>query len=167
MSIEVLTTISPSTNQPILTRFGLSDADAGRLPTAATQAFNEFRRISLGRRQAIVRQALELINDKRDALAMELTEQIGRPIAYTAKEVTTAVARGQYLVKISDDALQDTAGEDEKGFKRFIRKAPVGPVLIIFAWNVRIHSFMTSIRSSKPVSLSDPDQFFGTSPSCG
>lgn len=170
MSVEVLTTISPVTNQPILTRFGLSDADVGRLPTAATQAFNDFCRISLGRRQAIVRQALELMNDERDALAMELTEQIGRPIAYTAKEVTTAVARGQYLVRISDDALRDTPGEEEKGFKRFIRKAPVGPVLIIFAWNVGIYRLMASIRftdATYQVSLPYPDQFFGTGPSRG
>lgn len=41
------------------------------------------------------------------------------------------------MVKISEEALKDTEGEAEKGFKRFIRKVPVGPVLVIFAWNVR------------------------------
>ena len=61
---------------------------------------------------------------------------MGRPIAYTAKEVTTAVARGEYLLKISGECLKDTVGESEKGFKRYIRKVPVGPVLILFAWNV-------------------------------
>ncbi len=61
---------------------------------------------------------------------------MGRPIAYTAKEVSTAVSRAEYLLKISDDALKDTPAEQEKGFTRFIRKAPRGPVLIVFAWNV-------------------------------
>jgi acyl-CoA reductase-like NAD-dependent aldehyde dehydrogenase len=50
--------------------------------------------------------------------------------------VTTAVKRGEYLLKISEETLKDTEGEAEKGFKRFIRKVPVGPVLILFAWNV-------------------------------
>ena len=62
---------------------------------------------------------------------------MGRPISYTAKEITTAVARGEYLLKISGEALRDTDGEPEKGFKRYIKKVPVGPTLILFAWNVR------------------------------
>lgn len=73
--------------------------------------------------------------DKQDVLARELTEQMGRPIAYTAVEIKTAVKRGQYLLQISQECLKDTEGEPEQGFKRFIRKAPIGPVLILFAWN--------------------------------
>ena len=137
MSIEIITTISPSTNKPVLTRNGLSDSDAALLPGSSIQAFNTFRLTSLSERQAIVKRALKLISDKQDVLAKELTEQMGRPIAYTAKEISTAVARGDYLLKISDEALRDTPGEPEKGFKRFIRKAPIGPVLVLFAWNVR------------------------------
>jgi len=136
MAAEVITTISPSTSQPVLTRNGLSSSDVALLPAIASQAFNVFRLTSLEARQSIVRKALQLINERQDVLARELTEQMGRPIAYSAKEITTAVARGEYLLKISEDALQATEGEPEQGFKRFIRKAPIGPVLIIFAWNV-------------------------------
>ena len=136
MSSETLVTISPITNQPILTRTGLSDADIALLPAIATQAFNSYRQIPLVQRQAIVRKALDLITQKKDVLAREITEQMGRPIAYTAKEITTAVARGEYLLKLSNQCLKDTEGEAEVGFKRYIRKCPVGPVLILFAWNV-------------------------------
>lgn len=136
MSLEVLTTVSPITNQPILTRSGLSDSDIALLPIYATQAFDDYRLTTLEQRQTIVKHALHLLNCRQDDLARELTEQMGRPIAYTSKEITTAVARGEYLLRISEDALRDTDGEPEKGFKRYIRKAPLGPVLIIFAWNV-------------------------------
>lgn len=136
MSVETITTISPITNKPVLTRNGISAEDLQQLPITATEAFLKFRKTSLKERQDIVKKALKLLNDKQDELAKELTEQMGRPIAYTAKEVTTAVKRGEYLLKISEDALRDTDGEAEKGFKRFIRKVPVGPCLILFAWNV-------------------------------
>ena len=136
MSTEIITTISPSTNKPILTRNGLSDSDVALLPALSAQAFNSFRLTTLEERQAIVKRGLKLINDRQHVLAKELTEQMGRPIAYTAKEITTAVARGEYLLKISNDALKDTQGEPEKGFKRYIRKTPIGPVLVLFAWNV-------------------------------
>jgi acyl-CoA reductase-like NAD-dependent aldehyde dehydrogenase len=136
MSVETITTISPITNKPVLTRTGISASDLEQLPTIATEAFSSWRKTSFKERQDIVKKALDILKSKQDELAKELTEQMGRPIAYTAKEVTTAVMRGEYLLKVSEDALKDTDGEAEKGFKRFIRKIPVGPVLILFAWNV-------------------------------
>lgn len=138
MSVEKLITISPTTNKPLLERNGLSQQDLDSLPSLASEAFKSYsKETTLKDRQNVVKKALKIIGDKKDEFAKELTEQMGRPIAYTAKEVTTAVARAEYLLKISDDALSDTDGEAEKGFKRYIKKVPVGPVLIIFAWNVR------------------------------
>jgi acyl-CoA reductase-like NAD-dependent aldehyde dehydrogenase len=138
MSLEKITTISPITNKPVLTRNGLSDADLQSLPETAVAAFESYRHTSLAERQDIVKKALKLLNDRQDVLGKEITEQMGRPIAYTAKEVTTAVMRGEYLLKISEDTLKDTPGEAEKGFKRYIKKVPLGPVLILFPWNVRV-----------------------------
>ncbi len=137
MSEETLTTISPTTNKAVLTRHGATKEDVDALTKNAAEAFKTFSRdTSFPQRKKIVKKALELITERQDDLARELTEQMGRPIAYTAKEITTAVARGEYLVKMSDDALKDTDGEPEQGFRRYIRKMPIGTVLIIFAWNV-------------------------------
>ena len=132
---EEITTISPTTNQPVLTRHGLLSDEITSLLTNSEAAFQRFRSTSLEERQAIVRKAIDLLEARQDALAAELTEQMGRPIAYAAKEIATAIARARYLLQISSAALADTPGEPEAGFTRFIRKAPVGPVLIIFAWN--------------------------------
>lgn len=137
MSLETITTISPITNKPILKRSGLSDGDLLSIPETAARAFDSYRRTSLSERQQIVKKALKLLNDRQNELGKELSEQMGRPIAYTPKEVATAVARGEYMLKISEDVLKDTEGEPEKGFKRYIRKVPIGPVLILFPWNVR------------------------------
>ena len=134
---DLITTISPATNLPVLTRSSLSQSDLSLLPATSTQAFNSYRLSTLSERQAIVKRALELILEKQDVLAYELSEQMGRPIAYAATEITTAVKRGEYLLKISGEALKNADGEPEKGFKRYIRKEPIGPVLVLFAWNVR------------------------------
>lgn len=136
MPVEKITTISPNTNEPIITRNGVTAEELDLLPKTSTKAFESWRTTSLADRQDIVKKALKWITDNQDELALELTTQMGRPIAYTAKEVATAVKRCEYLLKISDDVLKDTDGEAEKGFKRFIRKVPVGPVLVLFAWNV-------------------------------
>ena len=140
MSLEVLTTISPTTGEGILTRQGVSNAELEQIPETAVVAYKSWSQTPLKDRQIIVRKALALLSDqaRQDELAQELTVQMGRPIAYTAKEIATAAKRVDYLLKISDEALKDQPGETEKGFNRFIRKLPVGPILIIFAWNVRI-----------------------------
>lgn len=135
---ETITTISPITNKAIVERKGLTDAELKELPARSAKAFESFKKTPLKERQAIVKKALQLISAKEDELAKEITEQMGRPIAYTAKEVATAVARGEYLLKISDESLADTPGEAQEGFNRYIRKVPLGPVLVLFAWNVSI-----------------------------
>ena len=98
----------------------------------ASTAFKTWSKTTLNDRQLIVKKAMEILNEKQNDYAMEITEQMGRPIAYTAKEVK----RGEHLLKISEDALADTPGEEEKGFRRRIKKCAVGPVLILFPWNV-------------------------------
>jgi acyl-CoA reductase-like NAD-dependent aldehyde dehydrogenase len=133
---ERIVTISPSTNKPVVERHGLTEQQLQQLPAAALQAYQSFRTTPLKDRQTIVGKALDLIESKQDELAKEITEQMGRPIAYSAKEVTTAVARGRYLLRISEEALKDTPGDAEEGFRRYIKKVPVGPVLVLFAWNV-------------------------------
>jgi acyl-CoA reductase-like NAD-dependent aldehyde dehydrogenase len=150
MSVETITTISPITNEPILTRNGLSADDLQSIPQKATRAFEAWRRVPLTERQTIVKKALKLLNERQDELAKEITEQMGRPIAYTPKEISTAVARGEYLVKISEDALSETPGEAEKGFKRYIKKVPLGPVLILFPWN---YPYLTLTNSIVPALL--------------
>ncbi|KAF1810429.1 putative succinate-semialdehyde dehydrogenase [Eremomyces bilateralis CBS 781.70] len=162
MAAETLTTISPITNKPIITRTGVTNDELSAIVDRSQKAFESFRNTSLEHRQTIVKKALSLLNDKQDELAKELTEQMGRPIAYTAKEITTAVARAQYLLKISSATLTDTPGEPEPGFKRFIRKLPVGPVLVLFAWNypylILINSIIPALLAGNTVILKPSPQ---------
>ncbi|PHH65307.1 hypothetical protein CDD81_2719 [Ophiocordyceps australis] len=162
MSVETITTISPTTNEAILTRNGASAVDLDQLPKVATQAFGSFRQTTLKQRQEIVKKFLKGLSEKETELAKELTEQMGRPIAYTGVEISTAVKRGEYMLKISDEALKDTDGEPETGFKRFIRKVPVGPVLIIFAWNypylILVNSLIPAILAGNSVILKPSPQ---------
>jgi acyl-CoA reductase-like NAD-dependent aldehyde dehydrogenase len=82
MGAEKLITISPTTNKPIIERTGPTDEELAALPKTAQKAFLSYRQTSLEQRQNIVKKALQLINDRQDDLAKELTEQMGRPISY-------------------------------------------------------------------------------------
>ncbi|KAK5720659.1 hypothetical protein LTR15_006619 [Elasticomyces elasticus] len=162
MATEKITTISPTTNNPVVERDGPTEEEFAEIPRRAQQAFLKYRKTPLSERQKIVKKALQLINDRQDELAQELTEQMGRPIAYTAKEVTTAVARGKYMLKISGDALKDTPGEAQEGFKRHISKVPLGPVLVLFAWNypylILVNSLIPALLAGNSVILKPSPQ---------
>ena len=139
MSPDTLSTISPTTNSVIVTRQALSPEHIVGLPSTGQQAFTQYRRShpTLASRQEVVAKALKLLSERKDVLSKELTEQMGRPIAYTGVEIDTAVKRGEYLNRIAGEVLEvEVPGDSEKGFRRFIRREPVGVVLIIFAWNV-------------------------------
>ena len=161
MAAEKITTISPSTNKPVVERNGPTDAQLDQLPKTAQAAFVKFRKTPLSKRQKVVKKALQLISERQDELAGELTEQMGRPISYTAKEITTAVARGEYMLTISDDVLKDSPGEPQEGFKRYIKKMPLGPVLVLFAWN---YPYLILVNSLVPALLAGNSVILKPSP---
>lgn len=138
MSTETITTISPATNQPVVTRTGATTEDLKRVPAAAQEAFKLYSQsTTLAQRQQIVTRALDILEKKKDELSRELTEQMGRPIAFSGVEINTAIKRSRYLNRISTSVLdQVVPGEEEEGFRRFIKRQPVGVALVIFAWNV-------------------------------
>jgi acyl-CoA reductase-like NAD-dependent aldehyde dehydrogenase len=140
MSLETIKTISPATNEPVLSRTGVSEEELKQIPVNAQAAFRSFSQsTTLEQRQKIVERALDVLEKKKDELAREITEQMGRPIAYTGVEVATAIKRSRYLTRISTSVLGEQGtvpGEEEKGFKRYIKRSPVGVALIIFPWNV-------------------------------
>ncbi|KAB8268429.1 aldehyde dehydrogenase family-domain-containing protein [Aspergillus minisclerotigenes] len=166
MSLETITTISPSTNQPVVTRTGVTSEDLQRIPEVAQEAFRSFSRsTTLKQRQEIVTRALDILEKKKDELARELTEQMGRPIAYTGVEVLTAIKRSRYLTKISDSVLGEEGvvpGEEEKGFRRYIKRKPVGVAFIIFAWNypylILVNSLIPAILAGNAVILKPSPQ---------
>jgi acyl-CoA reductase-like NAD-dependent aldehyde dehydrogenase len=141
MASETLTTISPSTNFPVVTRRAASFEQLLRMPGVAQAAFRSFSRsTTLEQRQEIVAHALRLLEERKHVLARELTDQMGRPISYTPGEIVTAVKRGNYLNRVSSSILGEAGivpGDAEDGFKRYVKRQPVGVVLIILAWNVR------------------------------
>lgn len=162
MNAETITTISPTTNKPVGERKGPDDVELAQMPKRAQIAFDRFKTTSLQDRQQICRKALDLLKERADEFAKTLTAEMGRPISYGAKEVATAALRGEYMLKVSNEMLSDTPGDAEAGFKRYVRKEPLGPVLVLFAWNypwlILANSIFPAILSGDSVILKPSPQ---------
>jgi acyl-CoA reductase-like NAD-dependent aldehyde dehydrogenase len=164
MTSTTITTISPATNEPILTRPSLTPDQLLAAASTARKAYQSFRQThpTLQSRAAIVSKALDLLESRIPELSPELTTFIGRPCTYTATEMKTALLRARYMLKISAEALADTPTEPEKGFKRYIQRCPVGVILVVFAWNypylILVNSLIPSLLAGNAVILKPSPQ---------
>lgn len=136
MAADEIRTISPSTGEVIFEGQGATLPQIKDVVQRSTAAFETFKSIPLAQRMEIVRKALEIVQRRKVQLAEELTEQMGRPIAYSVKEIETMQKRADYLLASAEKSLEDIPGTAEEGFKRFVRKEARGPTLVVFAWNV-------------------------------
>jgi acyl-CoA reductase-like NAD-dependent aldehyde dehydrogenase len=141
-------TISPIDGSVYVER-NLADANAIEVAlTKATSAQKEWRKTTLAEREAICRKAVEYFLNNADEIGLELTWQMGRPIRYTANEIRKGFQdRANYMISVAGKALGDVEVEEIAGFKRFIRRDPLGVVFVVAPWN---YPYLTSVNSVIP-----------------
>jgi len=117
----------------------------------AARAQKAWARTPLDQRLAIVQRMVEVMLGAVEAVAEELTWQMGRPIRYSPKEIQGGFAeRARYMARIAPTALQDIPAEEMPGFTRFIRREPLGVVLVLAPWN---YPYLTSVNTIVPAIL--------------
>lgn len=162
--MSTVTTTSPSTNKPVVTRAGVTADDLKRVADDAQEAFRSFSQsTTLAQRQELVTRAMDILDKRKDVLARELTEQMGRPIGFSPVEIATAIKRSHFLNRVSNTVLNEVIpGEEETGFRRFIKRQPVGVAFIIFAWNypwlILVNSLIPAILAGNAVILKPSPQ---------
>ena len=106
----------------------------------ACRAQKQWRHSSLAERKALCRAAVKAFVSNKETVAQELCWQMGRPIRYAAGEVNSFAERAEYMIDHADMALAPLQQEEKAGFIRYIRREPVGVVLVIAPWNYPLHT---------------------------
>jgi acyl-CoA reductase-like NAD-dependent aldehyde dehydrogenase len=114
---------------------------------AAHAAQREFRRVPLAERAALSRKLFEAITAETQAVAEELSWQIGRPIRYSPGEMRGFAERAHYMIDVAADSLADVEVGHNAEFRRFIRREPLGVVLVLSPWN---YPYLTSVNAVIP-----------------
>jgi acyl-CoA reductase-like NAD-dependent aldehyde dehydrogenase len=105
----------------------------------------------LAERAAICERMVQHMEANVDAIAVDLAWQMGRPVRQAPGEITRGFQeRVRHMAAIAPECLADIAAPDKAGFRRFIRKHPVGTVLVIAPWN---YPYLTSVNSIVPALL--------------
>jgi acyl-CoA reductase-like NAD-dependent aldehyde dehydrogenase len=73
---------------------------------------------------------------------------MGRPVSQGAGEIRRGFReRAEHMLSIAGGALADDARPAEDGFERFIRREPLGAVLVLAPWN---YPYLTSVNAVVP-----------------
>jgi acyl-CoA reductase-like NAD-dependent aldehyde dehydrogenase len=87
---------------------------------------------------------------RRDEIGEEISWQMGRPVRFAAGEVDGLEERARYMISIADASLEAVRLEPREGFRRFIRREPLGVVVTIAPWN---YPYLTAVNSIIPALL--------------
>ncbi len=147
---SVVCTISPI-DGGVYTERTLDDmGDIDMALAAAKVAQRKWQAVPLEQRIAYLEKALEALLAEKDAIAREITQQMGRPISQSAGELRGLEERARYMMQIAPSALANVVPEQKDGFTRYIKRVPVGVVAIVAPWN---YPYLTSVNGIFPALL--------------
>ena len=89
---------------------------------------------------------LEALLAMNDEIVPELAWQMGRPTRYGG-EKGGVEERTRYMVALAEKALAPFIPEDRPGFRRYLKREPLGVVFVIAPWN---YPFLTAVNSIVP-----------------
>ncbi|KAG8900792.1 hypothetical protein FRC00_011136 [Tulasnella sp. 408] len=156
-------TLSPHTQESYVTRDYPSVQELEVIAERAHSAQTLWAEVPLDDRIKIAEKFVEEFQKLSDEVATTLTAQMGRPIKQSPGEVRGTVERAKYMISIARSSLADVElkDTDKPGFRRFIKRVPLGVVLVIAPWN---YPYLTSINSVLPAILSGNSVILKPSP---
>jgi acyl-CoA reductase-like NAD-dependent aldehyde dehydrogenase len=146
----VLRCVSPIDGSVVAERALASEAEIARLLERANAAQARWRDTPLAERARFCTRFVDAFVAQRDAIAREITLQMGRPIAHSPGELRGFEERARAMIELAPEALADIRPAAKPGFTRFIRREPLGVMLTIAPWN---YPLLTAVNSVVPALL--------------
>jgi len=142
--------ISPVDNSVYVERETASAAAIQQALETASAAQRDWKTTPIAERQAVCSKAVDAFVARKAEIAEELTWQMGRPISQAPGEVGGFEERARHMIAIAPDALADLHPAEKEGFKRYIKREPLGVVFVIAPWNF---PYLTSVNAIVPAIL--------------
>jgi acyl-CoA reductase-like NAD-dependent aldehyde dehydrogenase len=148
--MTVQRTISPVDGSVYVERELADGAAIDAALARAAAAQRRWAQAPLAERQAILTRFVDALLARKPQIALEITWQMGRPIRQSPGELGGLEERARYMIRIAPEALTDLRFTDRPGLARFIRRVPLGLVLVIAPWN---YPYLTAVNSVVPALL--------------
>ncbi|MEE2888733.1 MAG: aldehyde dehydrogenase family protein [Planctomycetota bacterium] len=112
-----------------------TDTELQQRLTQAGEALRTWRRTSVEERVARLRAGIQYFREDRESIALEITQQMGKPLAQARGEVDAMIDRAEHMLEIAPAVLAPDLLEPKPGFHRRIEHEPLGVVFNLAAWN--------------------------------
>jgi acyl-CoA reductase-like NAD-dependent aldehyde dehydrogenase len=114
----------------------------------AERAQQKWRKTPLAERARFCTAAVEAMLAMADEIVPELARQMGRPVCFGRNEIHGGFqARARHMIEVAPTALADHVPAPIDGFRRFIRREPLGTVFVIAPWN---YPYLSAVNSAIP-----------------
>jgi len=139
--------ISPIDGREVARRPVASDAQIQATFKAARDAQRTWAQVPLKDRCAFALKFLDAMLALNQQIVPELAMQMGRPVRFGG-EFRGFEERVRYMVAIAEDSLKPVLPADPKqGFRRMIKRTPLGVVFVIAPWN---YPYLTAVNTIVP-----------------
>jgi len=149
--------INPFSGEVTATYNKMTFSEVSNFVNEQTILQKKWSKVSLIDRVNLVKNALVYFSTHKDNIALDICEQMGRPLKQAAGEITGMLDRAQYLCSIAEETLAPDVFKDQKGFDRSISHVPLGNIFVISAWNypllITINSVIPSLIAGNTVLL--------------
>ncbi|MBL8584150.1 MAG: aldehyde dehydrogenase family protein [Rhizobiaceae bacterium] len=124
-----------------------TDQQVGAAVERAKAAQPDWAALSVSERCRYMLAMLEALVAMSDEIVPEIAWQMGRPTRYGG-EFGGVKERTQYMVEIAEAALKPVmASNPKEGFRRYVKKVPLGVVMVIAPWN---YPYLTAVNTIVP-----------------
>lgn len=148
--METLQCISPIDGSVFVERPLADEGEIAAAVARAQAAAANWRSLTILDRQSILSSAADFLVSETDEIALELTWQMGRPTHQARGELVGFAERARHMTSIANEALADIATDYVPGFNRFVRREPLGLVLVVAPWN---YPYLTAVNAVWPALL--------------
>jgi acyl-CoA reductase-like NAD-dependent aldehyde dehydrogenase len=144
---DTLKTISPVDGRVYVERPLASAADIERALESAQRTQRSWKSLSLAARCETLSRAVDAFVASGGEIAAEISWQMGRPTRHAPSEVRGFEERARYMLKVAPEALAAVQPGDKAGFRRQIKRVPLGVVVVVAPWN---YPYLTAVNAVLP-----------------
>jgi aldehyde dehydrogenase (NAD+) len=132
---EAITSLNPSTGEPIATVLGGSVGDYDAVVDRAVAAFKRWRVMPPPQRGEVVRKIGQALREQKEDLGLLVTLEVGKIRSEGLGEVQEMIDMADFAVGLSRQLYGLTIASERPGHRMFEQWHPLGPVGIISAFN--------------------------------
>ena len=132
--MSTVTTINPSTGNPIETYIRLKQTQVNSYIEEANKTFQIWKNKSYDERAKLMNALADIFDERNEEYAQLATKEMGKTIVQSRKEIEKCAMICRYYAGHTSELLADETVETE-AIKSYVAFQPLGVILAVMPWN--------------------------------